>query len=135
MKSSVKSLLSAALFGAVALVGHAQPALKILTVDVSKLYEGHWQTQEQNAKLEKENQEAGAQLQQLDREGRTVRAWPVPVQCPTMPCFGGEDLRTLFVTSARKGRPAEEIERMPASGQQLFTRTEAAGRPVDFFGD
>jgi sugar lactone lactonase YvrE len=77
----------------------------------------------------------GAQLQQLDLHGRTVRAWPVPVQCPTMPCFGGEDLRTLFVTSARKGRPAEEADRMPASGRVLFTRTEAAGRPVDFFDD
>lgn len=72
MKSSVKSLLSAALFGAVALVGQAQPAFKILVVDVSKLYEGHWQTQEQNAKLEKENQEAGAQLQQLNAEGTAL---------------------------------------------------------------
>lgn len=72
MKSSVKSLLSVALFGAAALVGHAQPAFKILIVDVSKLYEGHWQTQEQNAKLEKENQEAGAQLQQLNAEGTAM---------------------------------------------------------------
>ena len=30
---------------------------------------------------------------------------------------------------------ADELARMPASGQVLFTRTEAAGRPVDFFDD
>jgi outer membrane protein len=72
MKSSVKTFLSVALFSAAALVGQAQPAFKILVVDVSKLYEGHWQTQEQNAKLEKENQEAAAQLQQLNTEGTAL---------------------------------------------------------------
>ena len=43
--------------------------------------------------------------------------------------------RTLFVTTARKGRAAEELGRLPRSGQLLFTRTTAAGQPVDFFDD
>lgn len=72
MKSSVKTLLSVALFSAAALVGHAQPAFKILVVDVSKLYEGHWQTQEQNAKLSKDRQDAITQLQQLNAEGTAL---------------------------------------------------------------
>ena len=67
--------------------------------------------------------------------GRTREALPVPARCPTMPCFGGEDLRTLFVTTARKGRPADELARLPASGQVLQARTAVAGRPVDFFDD
>jgi outer membrane protein len=72
MKSSIKTLLSAVLFGAVALVGHAQPAFKLLVVDMDKLYESHWQTQEQNAKLTKDQQDATAQLQQLNAEGNAL---------------------------------------------------------------
>jgi sugar lactone lactonase YvrE len=52
-----------------------------------------------------------------------------------MPCFGGDDLRTLFVTSACKGRPADELARQPDAGRVLMQRVEAAGRPVDFFDD
>ena len=77
----------------------------------------------------------GAQVLQLGARGGTVQALPVPAQCPTMPCFGGDDLRTLFVTTARKGRPAHELGRLPLSGQVFFTRTTAAGQPVDFFDD
>ncbi|GAA4358096.1 SMP-30/gluconolactonase/LRE family protein [Variovorax defluvii] len=75
----------------------------------------------------------GGQLLRLSPAGEQVAALPVPVQCPTMPCFGGEDLRTLFVTSARRGRPADELARLPASGQVLAMRTEVSGLPVRFF--
>ena len=42
----------------------------------------------------------------------------------------GEGLRTLFVTTARKGRPAEELARLPASGHVLARQVEGAGLPV-----
>lgn len=78
----------------------------------------------------------GAQVLCLDGAGGgTLAALSVPVQCPTMPCFGGDDLRTLFVTSACKGRPADELARQPDAGRVLMQRVEAAGRPVDFFDD
>jgi len=77
----------------------------------------------------------GAQLLRLLPDGTQREAIALPVQCPTMPCFGGEDLRTLFVTSARKGRPAAELERLPASGSVVMRRVEATGLPVNFFDD
>ncbi|MEJ8845506.1 SMP-30/gluconolactonase/LRE family protein [Variovorax rhizosphaerae] len=77
----------------------------------------------------------GGQLLRLSPEGTQREAVALPVQCPTMPCFGGDDLRTLFVTSARKGRPAAEIERLPASGCVVMRRVEARGLPVNFFDD
>ena len=77
----------------------------------------------------------GGQLLRFSPEGEQVAALPVPVQCPTMPCFGGDDLRTLFVTSARRGRPADEIEQRPASGYVIALRAEVAGTPVHFFED
>jgi len=33
----------------------------------------------------------------------------LPVRCPTMPCFGGADGKTLFVTSASHNRSAGEL--------------------------
>jgi len=52
-----------------------------------------------------------------------------------MPCFGGGDLKTLFVTSARKGRPAAELAQRPASGCVVSMRVEVAGLPVAFYED
>jgi len=59
----------------------------------------------------------------------------VPAQCPTMPCFGGDDLRTLYLTSARQGRPAAELARWPDSGCIFSMRVEVPGLPVNFFLD
>ncbi|MDM0046621.1 SMP-30/gluconolactonase/LRE family protein [Variovorax dokdonensis] len=77
----------------------------------------------------------GAQLVCIDAAGNQVAAIPVPAQCPTMPCFGGDDLRTLFVTTGRHGRSTDELGRLPASGKVLFMRSQTQGRPVDFFED
>ena len=75
----------------------------------------------------------GAQLLRFSPAGQLLAVLPVPVQCPTMPCFGGDDLRTLFVTSARRGRPAQELEQRPASGRVIAMRAEVSGLPVHFF--
>jgi len=77
----------------------------------------------------------GAQLLRFTPAGEQVEALTVPAQCPTMPCFGGDDLRTLFVTSAAKGRPASEVARLPASGCVFSTRVATPGLPVHFFED
>ena len=41
-------------------------------------------------------------LLRFDPEGRVEREVAMPVRNPTMPAFGGPDLRTLYVTSARR---------------------------------
>jgi sugar lactone lactonase YvrE len=50
-----------------------------------------------------------------------------------MVCFGGEDLRTLFITSARAGRPGEEQEAEVPAGSLFSVRVDAKGLPVNFF--
>ena len=77
----------------------------------------------------------GARLVKLAPDGRLLEELPLPVRCPTMPCFGGSDLCTLFVTTARQGRPAAELEAMPQSGEVLWTRVGVPGLPVNFFSD
>jgi sugar lactone lactonase YvrE len=48
-----------------------------------------------------------------------------------MPCFGGPDLRTLYLTTARHGRSAEELARDPWAGQVLQLRVAVPGLPTN----
>jgi sugar lactone lactonase YvrE len=74
----------------------------------------------------------GARLLRLSPTGEELRELPLPVRCPTMPCFGGDDLRTLYITTSRQNRPAEELTREPWAGQVLQCRVEVPGLPVNF---
>jgi sugar lactone lactonase YvrE len=77
----------------------------------------------------------GARLLKLSPAGELLAEWAVPAQCPTMPCFGDADLKTLYLTTARHHRPAAELQRWPDSGCVLSMRVEVPGLPVNFFLD
>jgi sugar lactone lactonase YvrE len=72
---------------------------------------------------------------QFAPDGQLLRQIAVPLQCPTMPCFGGEDLKTLYLTSASQHRHAPELAQFPMSGGVLSLRVEVPGLPVNFFDD
>lgn len=69
--------------------------------------------------------------------GRVVRIDPnsaeivdeikLPVKWPTMVAFGGEDLKTLYITSSRENRTAEELARYPQSGNIFSVELDVAG--------
>ncbi len=75
----------------------------------------------------------GGKVVEIDPVGRTVREMPFPAMCPTMCAFGGPDLRTLYVTSARQDRPADELERFPRSGGVFAMRVDVPGLPEPHF--
>jgi sugar lactone lactonase YvrE len=77
----------------------------------------------------------GRRLLQLSASGELLADIPTPVQCPTMPCFGGDDLQTLYLTSARQGRSAAELSAMPHSGCVFSMRVAVPGLPVNFYRD
>lgn len=74
----------------------------------------------------------GAQLLRLSPQGEVLERVALPVRCPTMPCLGGDDLRTLYVTTARFRRPADELEREPWAGRVLQLRVKVPGLPAHF---
>lgn len=81
---------------------------------------------------------AGISAQRLNRfapDGRLLETYPVPVGAPTMPCFGGPDLKTLFVTSLRTGRTSELLAKYPLTGITLVGTSPIAGSPVTRFRD
>jgi sugar lactone lactonase YvrE len=74
----------------------------------------------------------GARLLRFAPDGSPTRDLPLPVRCPTMPCFGGADLKTLFITTARENRPGDELAREPMAGCVLQLRVDVPGLPANF---
>jgi sugar lactone lactonase YvrE len=75
----------------------------------------------------------GGKLVRLSPQGRLLAEYPVPAMCPTMCAFGGTDLRTLYVTTARQMREADELARLPLSGGIFAMRVDVAGLPEPKF--
>lgn len=69
----------------------------------------------------------GARVLRLSPQGRVVQELTLPAMCPTMPCLGGPDRRTLYVTTASQGRSAAELLALPHSGCVFATRVEVPG--------
>ncbi len=70
----------------------------------------------------------GARLLRISPTGEILRDIALPVRCPTMPAFGGPDMRTLYITSARHQRSVDELQRYPLSGCILSLRVDVAGQ-------
>ncbi len=77
----------------------------------------------------------GRRICKFAPDGQLLASWETPAQCPTMPCFGGEDLKTLYITTARHGRSAAELAQFPRSGAVFFMRVDVAGLPVNMYED
>lgn len=75
----------------------------------------------------------GGRVVRISPAGEIVAEYPLPARCPTMCAFGGADLKTLYVTSARHGRPADELEAYPASGNLFAMRVDVAGQCEPLF--
>lgn len=62
----------------------------------------------------------GGRVVRLSPAGEVMAQFEVPVRNPTMPCFGGPDLKTLYLTSV---------------GCVFSARVDVPGLPVNFFID
>ncbi|MFV3075912.1 SMP-30/gluconolactonase/LRE family protein [Niveispirillum fermenti] len=66
---------------------------------------------------------AGGRVQRYDPDGRLMAEYRLPARCPTMPCFGGPDRRTLYVTSVGAGLDG------PLDGALFAMPVDVAGLP------
>jgi sugar lactone lactonase YvrE len=66
-------------------------------------------------------------LNRYDRDGRLLERIAVPPKAPTMPCFGGPDMKTLYFTSLRRADAG------PECGNVFSMRVNVAGVPVGRF--
>ncbi|MFN3823444.1 MAG: SMP-30/gluconolactonase/LRE family protein [Pseudorhodobacter sp.] len=63
-----------------------------------------------------------------DRSGRPLTRIDLPVRQPSCPAFGGDDMTTLFVTSAQKGMTEADRAAAPHSGKVFRIATDHRGQ-------
>jgi sugar lactone lactonase YvrE len=71
----------------------------------------------------------GGRIERYAPDGKLVEHVYFPCSNVTKLAFGGDDLRTAYVTTARKGLSPEEIRRQPLAGGLFSFRTETPGMP------
>ena len=66
-------------------------------------------------------------------EGELVRTIPLPVPRPTSVILGGEDFRTLYITSASVNLNPQQIQEAPGSGDLFALQVDVPGLPEPEF--
>jgi sugar lactone lactonase YvrE len=77
----------------------------------------------------------GGRVLCIDDHGQAQIEVRTPTFNPTGLCFGGADMRTLFVTSSRAHRSAEELAAYPRSGGVFSLRLDAPGATQAVYWD
>eukprot|EP01035_Chromulina_nebulosa_P059386 gene59386-81291_t len=72
MKKSIQTLIAIVALGALAASASAQPAIKLLVVDMAKIYDNHYKTVEQNAKIQADDQKAQEEVDKMNKEGNAL---------------------------------------------------------------
>ena len=71
----------------------------------------------------------GWRIDRFDAQGRKVGEVRFPCANVTKLAFAGDDLRTVYATTARKGLSAEDLAAQPLAGGLFTFRADTAGLP------
>jgi sugar lactone lactonase YvrE len=69
----------------------------------------------------------GAKIRRYGPDGSLDKEIALPLTNPTCPAFGGADLRTMYITTARHRLTAEQLDREPNAGAVLQLDVGVAG--------
>ena len=76
----------------------------------------------------------GARVCRYSPGGELLQTIAVPARNPASCTFGGADLKTLFITTAREDNSAQQLSEYPLSGALFALRVDVAGVPAARFG-
>jgi sugar lactone lactonase YvrE len=71
----------------------------------------------------------GWRIDRFAPDGRKLGSVRFPCANVTKLAFGGDDLRTVYVTTARKGLSAQELAEQPLAGGLFTFRSDTPGQP------
>jgi sugar lactone lactonase YvrE len=77
---------------------------------------------------------AGSRVVRYRRDGTIDRTIHLPVTNPTCVCFGGRELKTLYITTARKFLSDDQLGSEPLAGSLLAVDGVGQGLPENRFG-
>ena len=76
----------------------------------------------------------GGYIRRTLSSGEVHSDFRLPVTQPTMPAFGGLDMKTLYITTAQQKLSDQELAEQPMAGSLLALHTSFQGTPVYSFG-
>lgn len=122
MNKTIRSLtaLAALLAGSTALF--AQPAVKLVVVDMARVYDNHYKTEEANAKFRDAEQKAQEQVEELNKQGQTLVDEYKELIDQSKNTLLTSEARTKAEGDAQK--KLEDIQRKQAEVQNFRTNTQ-----------
>jgi sugar lactone lactonase YvrE len=69
-----------------------------------------------------------SRVAQYSVEGAFMSEVKLPTDHITCPAFGGADMRSLFITSAREGLTSQQLSRQPEAGSVFVVQSEFVGQ-------
>lgn len=69
----------------------------------------------------------GFRIARFSPDGQQLAEYSLPVRCPTMVCFGGPDMKTLYITTTREDMSQDELDDRPLSGAIFAMEVPVAG--------
>ena len=76
----------------------------------------------------------GGNLLRYNCDGQIVEQIKLPSKGVTMPCFGGQDMQTIYVTSLTQDFSQEDFNAYPHSGYLLAVKVDVKGVVIPPFG-
>ncbi|MDI1320638.1 MAG: OmpH family outer membrane protein, partial [bacterium] len=102
MNKIIRTLITLALLGAGSTALRAAPDVKLVVVDMAKVYDGHYKTEEANAKFRDAEQKAQEQMEELNKQGQSlVDEYKELV----------EQAKSTLLTSEARGKIEAEVQR------------------------
>ncbi|HEY5228242.1 MAG TPA: OmpH family outer membrane protein [Opitutaceae bacterium] len=118
MNKLLHTLIAVAAFGLTAFTAEAQTAPKILVIDLAKIYDGHWKTQEQNATLQADAKKAQDQAAVMSKEGNALVA----------------EFKELDEQSKNPAATAEAKSKAQADAQKKYDEIQQKRNELNTFG-
>lgn len=122
MNKMIRTLLTLAAFAAGSTALLAQPALKLITVDVAKAYDSYYKAEEGMAKFRDAQQKAQEQAEELRKQGQTMVDEYKELGEQAKNTLLNAEARTKAEQAAQK--KLEDIQRKQADLQNFIQSTE-----------
>ncbi|MBI3884677.1 MAG: OmpH family outer membrane protein [Opitutae bacterium] len=122
MNKIIRTLLGLFALGAVTTALQAQPAIKLVTVDVMSLFDKHYKTEEANAKFNDAAQKAQEQLDELNKKIQGVADEYKELMEQSKNAMLTPDAQKQKAEEAQK--KIEEFQRMQAEAQNFRANTQ-----------
>ncbi|AHF91495.1 membrane protein [Opitutaceae bacterium TAV5] len=135
MKKLIQSIIALASFGFVAAGVSAQPAPKIFFIDMAKVYDGHYETEEQNNKLKDEEKKAQDEIKRLNDEGNALveqlKQIQADAQSPTLSADAKNKLQADFQAKGEEiNKKKAEVQNFAQNARNSFQQRIKAFREV-----